>query len=258
MQRILLGFLSLALLVAGSCPGRADSGPACDLPDDLILPADPLTHVATALAKRNQVDILALGSGSTVGDSSGAGGGPAMAYKAPRASFPYRMVETLNSMRPADHFELTVEGGRDMTAEAMLPILQRELAAHHYDLVLWQTGTVEAVHGLRPDRLREVLQKGADALANAQADLVLVDPQFSRFMRANVDVNPYETVLQQMTGNPDVTLFRRFDLTQLWIGSGQVDLERTSREQRDGTIALLNTCLGEALARYVLAGTDQH
>jgi acyl-CoA thioesterase I len=168
------------------------------------------------------------------------------------------MVETLKAMRPSDRFELTVEGGRDMTAEAMLPILQRELAAHHYDLILWQTGTVEAVHGLRPDRLREVLQEGADALANAQADLVLVDPQFSRFMRANVDVSPYETVLQQMTGNPDVTLFRRFDLTQLWIGSGQVDLERASRDQRDGTIALLNTCLGEALARYVLAGAGEH
>ena len=217
-----------------------------------------MAHVAAALAKKNQLDILALGSGSTVGDSSGAGGGPAMAYKAPRASFPYRMVETLKAMRPSDRIELTVEGGRDMTAEAMLPILQRELAAHHYDLVLWQTGTVEAVHGLRPERLREVLQEGADALASAQTDLVLIDPQFSRFMRANVDISPYETVLQQTTGNPDVTLFRRFDLTQLWIGNGQVDLERASREQRDGTIALLNTCLGEALARYVLAGVGEH
>ena len=217
-----------------------------------------MAHVAAALAKKNQLDILALGSGSTVGDSSGAGGGPAMAYKAPRASFPYRMVETLKAMRPSDRIELTVEGGRDMTAEAMLPILQRELAAHHYDLVLWQTGTVEAVHGLRPERLREVLQEGADALASAQTDLVLIDPQFSRFMRANVDISPYETVLQQTTGNPDVTLFRRFDLTQLWIGNGQVDLERATRDQRDETIALLNSCLGEALARYVLAGIGEH
>ena len=96
---------------------------------------------------------------------------------------------------------------------------------------------MEAVHGLRPDRLREVLRTGADALATAQADLVLIDPQFSRFMRANVDVSPYETVLQQMTGNPNVTLFRRFDLTQLWIGSGQIDLEPGQPEQRDRTIA---------------------
>ncbi len=257
MQRILLGFLLLALLGASPSPGLADGGPACDLPPDLILPADPLAHVAAALATKNQLNILALGSGSTVGDSSGAGGGPAMAYKVPGASFPYRMVETLKATRPEARFELTVRGGRDMTAETMLPILQRELAARHYDLVVWQTGTVEAVHGLRPEHLREVLQAGADELAQAQADLVLVDPQFSRFMRANVDVSPYETVLQQMTGKPDVTLFRRFDLTQLWSGNGQVDLERASHDQRDGTIALLNTCLGEALARYVLAGAAQ-
>ena len=51
-----------------------------------------------------------------------------------------------------------------------------------------------------------------------------------------------------------VTLFHRFDLTQSWVTSGQVDLERVSREQRDKTIGLLNDCLGEALARYVLAG----
>ena len=101
-----------------------------------------------------------------------------------------------------------------MTAEAMLPILQQELAAQHFDLVLWQTGTVEAVHGLRPDDLRDVLQDGVDMAAKVEADLVLIDTQFSRFLRANADVGPYETVLQQMTGNPDVTLFRRFDLTR--------------------------------------------
>jgi acyl-CoA thioesterase I len=257
MQRLLPGFLLLALVVAYAAPAQADGGPACDLPTDLITPTDPLPHVAAALAAKNRLDILALGSGSTVGDSSGAGGGPAMAYKAPLASFPYRMVENLQALRPSDHFQLTVKGGRDMTAEAMLPILQRELAAQHYDLVLWQTGTVEAVHGLRPEGLRDVLQDGVEVAAKAQVDLVLIDTQFSRFLRANADVSPYEAVLQELTGNPDVTLFRRFDLTQLWVGNGQVDLERASREQRDRTIALLNSCLGEGLARYVLAGGSE-
>jgi acyl-CoA thioesterase I len=257
MQRLLPGFVLVALAVASCASARAAGGLACDLPTDLITPTDPLPHVAAAFTTNNRLEILALGSGSTVGDSSGAGGGPAMAYKAPQASFPYRMVEKLQAMRPSGHFQLTVKGGRDMTAEAMLPILRQELAAHHFDLVLWQTGTVEAVHGLRPDGLRDVLQDGVDVVAKAQADLVLIDTQFSRFLRANADIGPYETVLQEMTGNPDVTLFRRFDLTQLWVGSGQVDLERASRDQRDQTIALLHTCLGEALARYVVAGAGE-
>ncbi len=145
-----------------------------------------------------------------------------------------------------------------MTADVMLPILRDELSAHHYDLVLWQTGTVEAVHGVRPDLFAGTLQDGADAVADAHADLVLIDPQFSRFLRANVDLSPYETVLAQTTNMQAVTLFRRFDLTKEWVTSGQLDLERVSREQRDKTIASLSDCLGQALARYVLAGASEH
>jgi len=256
MRRLLLSLL-LVLVVADSARANVDGGLACDLPADLTTPTDPLPHVAAALAANNELEILAIGSGSTVGDS-GVGAGPALSYRTPGASFPYRMADTLRAMRPSDRFQLTVKGGRDMTANSMLPILLQELASHHYDLVLWQTGTVEAVHGLRPDDLRGALQDGADAVAKASADLLLIDVQFSRFLRANVDVSPYETVLQQMVGTPGVTLFHRLDLTQLWVGNGQVDLERTGHDQRDGTIGLLNTCLGEALARFVLAGADKH
>src|SRR5664279_4469995 len=151
------------------------------------------------------------------------------------------MLEALRTARPAAKFHLTVKGGRNMTAEMMLATLTQELTANHFDLVLWQTGTVEAVRGLRPDTLRGVLEDGVDAAQKAGADVVLVDPQFSRFLRANTDMGPYETVLQQIAGLPGVSLFNRFDLTQDWVNSGQVDLERVSREQRDKTVALLNT-----------------
>ncbi|HBK06915.1 MAG TPA: hypothetical protein DDZ81_13900 [Acetobacteraceae bacterium] len=253
MQRLSLGSLLVALVVMLSPPARADGALPCEMPPDLTTPADPLVHTGEALAKRNGLDILALGSGSTVGDS-GTGAGPALSYQTPQGSFPYKMLEALETMRSTAHFHLTVKGARNMSADAMLTILKRELASHHYDLVLWQTGTVEVVHGLRPDSLRSTLQEGADATAQARADLVLIDPQFSRFLRANADVGPYETVLQQMTGNPGVTLFHRLDLTQTWVGNGQIDLERVGRDQRDKAIGLLNACLGQALARYVLTG----
>jgi acyl-CoA thioesterase I len=252
MQRLSVGLVLLFLVAVH--PARADGGLACDLPPDLTTPTEKLTHVAAALAK-NRLNILAVGSGSTVGDAGGSGG-PALAFHAPDASFPRRMVDTLRAMRPGAQFQITIRGGRNMTAEAMLPALQKELGSQHYDLVLWQTGTVEAVHGSRPDGLRAVLQEGVEAVGKADADLVLIDPQFSRFLRANADVGPYETVLQQIASGPGVTLFPRLDLTQSWVGSGQIDLERVSPDQRDRTITLLNTCLGEALARYVLAGAD--
>jgi acyl-CoA thioesterase-1 len=257
MQRLLAGYLLLMLFAAMPWGARAAAGLACDMPSDLTTPSDPLRRVAAALATKHGLDILALGSGSTVGDSGGAGG-PALVFHAPEAAYPYKMLAALQAMRPADHFTLTVKGGRNMTAETMLPMLLDALGPHRYDLVLWQTGTVEAVHGSRTDSLRSVLQDGVDAAAKAEADVVLIDPQFSRFLRANADLSPYESVLQQMAGNADVTLFHRFDLTQSWVNSGQVDLERVSREERDKTIVLLNTCLGEALARYVLSGIADH
>jgi hypothetical protein len=236
---------------------QAEPAAACDLPADLLTPEAPLTHVAAALTGKGTLDILALGSGSTVGEG-GRSGGPLFGYHAPETAFPYRMISALESMRPKLRFQLTVQGGRNMTADMMLPILHKQLALQHFDLVLWQTGTVEAVHGLRPDALRADLQEGADAVDAANADLVLIDPQFSRFLRANVDLGPYQTVLEQMTGNPGVTLFRRFDLTQAWVNSGQVDLESVDKDARDKTILLLNDCLGQALAKYILAGAIEH
>ena len=226
------------------------------MPTDLIVPSAPLDHVAAALRK-GSLNILALGSGSTIGDSGGAGG-PALRVQTPEHSFPFQMLAMLRSMRPGLHFNLTVRGGRSMTAEQMLPILRRELAGRQYQLVLWQTGTVEAVHGVRPDALRGVLEDGADAAAEAQADLVLIDPQFSRFLRANADISPYETVLEQMTSTPAVTLFHRYDLTEEWVNNGQIDLERASRDLRDKAITLLNDCLGQALAKYVLSAAAEH
>ncbi len=254
MQRLLIGLAFLVSVLVNSA--WAADGPACEMPPELTVPIDPMPHVAAALAK-GSLDILALGSGSTVGDTGGASG-PAFAFHAPEASFPRKMVEALRAMRPSVRVELVVQGGRNMTAEAMLPLMQHELAARHFDLVLWQTGTVEAVHGLRTDSLRSVLQEGTGAAAEAKVDMVLIDPQFSRFLRANADISPYQTVLAQVAGDPGVTLFHRFDLTQLWVNNGQVDLERASREQRDQTVILLNTCLGEALARYILGGANTH
>ncbi|HYZ20951.1 MAG TPA: hypothetical protein VE690_02230 [Rhodopila sp.] len=241
---------------AWSLPAWAGEDVDCDLPSDLLVPSAPMPHVAKALA-RGQISILAVGSGSTVGDTGGANG-PEMAYRAPGASFPFRMADALRMMRPGLDVRLTVKGGRSMTADDMLPILRNELKHGHFNVVLWQTGTVEAVHGVRPDSLRDDLLDGAAMADAAEADLVLVDAQFSRFLRANADLSPYEAVLRQVSGMNGVALFPRFDLTQGWVNSGQIDLERVSREARDHTVMLLNTCLGRALAQFLIAGAQQH
>jgi hypothetical protein len=256
----LLSVVWLLVILAITCPAWASPAWAqddaeCDLPSDLLVPSAPMPHVAQALA-RGEINILAVGSGSTVGETGGANG-PAMAYRAPGTSFPFRMADALRAMRPGLEVRLVVKGGKSLTANDMLPILRDELKRGHFGVVIWQTGTVEAVHGVRPDSLRDDLMDGVALAEAAEADLVLVDSQFSRFLRANTDVGPYEAVLRQVSGMDGVTLFPRLDLTQNWVNAGQIDLERVSHEARDRTVMLLNTCLGRALARFLITGAEQ-
>lgn len=222
---------------------------ACAVPEDFAAPDEPLTSVAAAIAAGGPLNVLAIGSATTVGAASRTSHG-----LAPGTSFPYRMVAALHAALPNIAVQLTVRGGRGLTAEAMLPLLQQALHERKYQLVLWQTGTVEAVRGLRADAMQSALEDGIDAALRVGADVVLLDFQFSRFLRANADLEPYEWALQQAATIPGVVLFQRYDLMHNWVDVGQVDLERTSKPERRQAIALLNTCLGEALAHYVLNG----
>jgi hypothetical protein len=120
--------------------------------------------------------------------------------------------------------------------------------------VVWQTGTVEAIHAMRADRMRQALRAGLDQIRAAGGNLVLVDPQFTRALRANTDVEPYETELQQISALPDVVLFHRFELTRFWALQGHIDPERAAPETREAELTRLNVCLGEALAHFVLNG----
>lgn len=254
MRRLALGIVS-CLLLALPVPSWAGSElpDACGAPDEFITGDGTLAQLGAAIAAGGPVDILAVGSATTVGAVSAKDQQPTATEG---GAFPVQMVRALNAAMPAVRFSVTVRGGRGMTAEDMLPLIDAALKQQHFPLVLWQTGTVEAVRGLRPDGLLEVLRTGADRVRDAGADLVLVDPQFSRFLRANTDVDSYEEVLNQVATMPGIALFRRFDLMRTWADDGGIDLERTPKADRDKALDRLNMCLGQALARFVLSGAD--
>jgi acyl-CoA thioesterase I len=248
MNAKLLAFLILGLAAMQSSSQAGEEPPvpaACPVADEFAVPDESLAAVAAALAAGGPVNILAVGSATTVGVVPG---------HAPIASFPYRMLEALETAQPHVRFNLTVRGGKGMTAQDMVPLITAALAAQHYHLVVWQTGTVEAVRGLSPDSLQSALEDGVQRVQEAGADVVLVDAQFSRFLRANTDLDPYEAVLQQVATMPNVVLFHRFDLMNAWADDELIDLERTPIARRRNAVALLSTCVGTALARFILNG----
>jgi hypothetical protein len=252
---LLLGFAAAAPVCGWAAP---PAGPSCPHDDDAALDPAPLPHLAAALKPGGTLNVLAVGSATVFGPQTSAAAelAPAHGVPPPAASptgFPWQMAHALEGDIHGLHVAVTVTGGHGLTAGAMLAKLRAELARHPYRLVIWQTGTVEAVDMAPPDDFYQTLNDGAAAVAEAGADLVLVDPQYSRFLEANANLAPYEQAMQAASALPGVVLFHRFDLMRGWAESGALDLERAALDARPAMAVRLHACLGRALAHTLLA-----
>ena len=237
------GRFRLAALLAAVCLAPAASAqPRCAAPA-AAAPAGALPHTRAVLRPGGRLDVLALGSASLLGPHGGVEG-----------SLPDYMVQTLRPAAPGAMIHLTLRAARAEPVADMLAVLQRELAAHAYQLVLWQTGTVEALRRQPPpDQFRALLVQGADAVQQAGADLVLIDPPYSRLLESHAEIDPYRDALQEVAARPGALLFSRYALMRAWAESGQLDLEASARPDRRRTADLLRVCLGQALARLIEA-----
>jgi len=231
--------------------------------------ASDLGHVAAILQGSKKLDVLAVGSATMFGPEASLapgtvtsqvlGNGVAadtskiLTQQPSERAFPLQMAKNLRTLFPGIEVQVSVRGGRGLLATEMLDLLRKELTLKRYDLVIWQTGTVEAVRNMPPSEFGQTLTDGAQAVQESGGDLILVDPQFSRFLQTNSNLDPYFQALQQVSAMPGVVLFHRYDLMRGWANDGGIDLERTSRSDRQKAIEVLHACLGRHLARLVAA-----
>src|SRR4029453_16767453 len=102
--------------------------------------------------------------------------------------------------------------------------LDRDVIALKPMLVIWETGTTDAVRGTEIDELRQTIQDGIDRLRGSGAEVMFMDMQFSRHTHAVINFDRYESVLREVTDANDVPLFRRHDIMYHWVESGLFDL----------------------------------
>lgn len=233
----------LALVLAGTA--AAPAAERCTAPPDLTAAADTFPHAAQAVAATQRLSVLVVGSASTTGSGT----------SAPDKVYPARLQEALRSLLPGIAVDVVARGGRGATAPDLLKVLEQDLPEVKPDLVIWQTGTVDAVRGLDPDVFAATLVAGFVKVTEAKADLVLIDMQFSRFGRAAVNYGPYREAMQAVAvAAPNGMLFRRYDLMRHWAETGQVDVERAPRAAWPRETDRLHACLGKALAETIVTG----
>ena len=242
MRRPAARFLLLLALLLGTA--RAEATP-CGGPDDLIEPV-PLPATAAAVAAR-ALPVLVVGSASVTGPG---GSGADSAYPA--------QLETLLAQAfPGVRVEVVAQGGRGMVAADHLALIRAALGQRHQALVLWQVGTVEAVRGADVAEMTQALKEGTERVREAGADLILLDPQWSRFLRANADVESYRDALQAAAAAAGLGFFSRYALMNAWAEAGTVDVERAPRALKVVEVDKLNRCLAQSLAEMITQGVAE-
>jgi acyl-CoA thioesterase-1 len=126
--------------------------------------------------------------------------------------------------------------------------------------VIWQLGTVEAARSLPAEEMSDAVQGAAARLRASRGeltDLVLMDMQFSRFLRANANVEPYRDQLRIAAAASGAQYFSRWTVMKHWVDIERLDLERAPREQRTAVADELHDCLARVLVGFILEGTQR-
>jgi lysophospholipase L1-like esterase len=216
----------------------------CSVPESFYAFEPPLTKTAKTLASGREVVIVALGGASTLG----------VAASGPDLAWPARLALALSGRFPSAHAKVINLAVARQTAKRAADRLDRDVLPLKPTLVIWETGTMEAVRGLDVDEFRETLQAGFDKLRAAGGEVMLMNMQFSRDTEAMISFEPYLIAMRELADANDVPLFRRHDIMRYWAESGWLNLRARDDEKRRQVALKLYDCIGRAMADFLTRG----
>ncbi len=233
--------LSLTLLAGllAAVPACADdAAPACDVPAYLLTTESALPKVADALKTGHPLDILVVGSrSSTINTSDG-------------SAYPGRLQAVLRERLPSVAVNVSVELQVKKTAEEVAGGLVKLVEGKRPTLVIWQTGTYDAMRSIDPDDFRGAVDEGVAALQNAGTDVILMNLQYSPRTETMISAPPYLDNMRVVAQQHDVPLFDRFAIMRHWNDAGDFDLFSASHGLE--LAKRVHDCLGRALSKFVI------
>jgi ABC-type amino acid transport substrate-binding protein len=237
MKTLLAVFLT-AVLSAG--PAFAGEPAPCDVPAYLVIGDTPLKRVMEAAKQVKRLDIVVVGTGSsTLGGADGA----AKAY-------PARLQAALQQVLPGVAVTVKSYAKSRQSAAEMLGTFDKLPVDGVPSLVVWQTGTVDAMRGLDAEEFRSVIDKGIEALQARGADVVLMNMQYSPRTETMIQFDPYADAMRAVALEREVPLFDRLNLMRYWNDTGAFDLYSATKD--NALASRVHDCLGRALALLVV------
>ena len=184
---------------------------ACPIPPSLLPLHPQLTRTLAVLRGSDSLRIVAIGSSSTAG----------VGATSPSAAYPARLESRLRAAYPANKVVVWNKGVSGQLATDMLARFDRDVVASRPHLVIWQTGTIEAVSAAPVDAFEATLRQGIAQLRAAGADVLLLDSQAYAGKGQEEPYLAFQRVLWRVGADLGVPVVTRYQLMAHYQATGR-------------------------------------
>lgn len=217
--------------------------PACAVPESVLAPGSGLPRVSAQLAAGRPLSVLVVHSAKS-------------APKPGAVAYPARLEGELKRRLPGHEVSTAVLSLPGEAAPAMVAPLTQAVEEQRPALVVWQTGTVDAMRSLDLESFGAALQSGIAEVQRRGADIVIMDMQYSMHTAQLIDFAPYVSYMSWLAQSSDVFHFPRYDIMRHWVEDGRVDFADESDEAKRRSYEFVHHCIGQLLAQSVATMID--
>lgn len=237
MKTLIAAGLTVLFLVAAAPAAEQQK---CEVPGYLLFGNNDLKRVAEAVAKQRRLTIAVVGTGSSI--LAGPDGPP--------SAYPARLEAALKRRLPQVAVKVVTLVRTRMTADDLAKGMAKLLVDEKPDLVIWQTGTLDAIRRIEPDDFRAALDEGVETLHKGGADVILMNMQYSPRTDIMVALGPYADNMRVVAQQHEVPLFDRLAIMRHWSDTGEFDLYAAGK---DNILAQrVHDCIGRAIASMIV------
>ena len=237
MRTLIAGALAALIGIAAV---RAEPSDVCAMPNYLLFGDVLLERVTAAAEKSHQLKIVVFGTtSSTLPGPNGA-----------REAYPARLEAALGAQLPGLKIKVISHARPRQPAAKMLETFDKVLQDEKPNLVIWQTGTFDAMQGIDPKEFLATITDGVEKLKDAGVDVILVNMQYNPRTESMIALDAYAENMRWVARERHVPLFDRLSIMRYWNDSGAIDLYAATK---DMTVAKrVHDCIGRALATLII------
>jgi hypothetical protein len=234
--------LTAAFLVVLSLTSTVSAAerPRCAVPDYLLLSEAKLDRVFAAVSGQRRLRVAVVGTGSS------ALAGP----DGPRSAYPARLEVALNQRLSGVQVRVITLLRTRLIADDLARGMDKLLVDEKPDLVIWQTGTTDAIRRIEPDNFKTALEDGVERIHRGGADVILMNMQYSPRTESMITVGPYADVMRVVAQHFEIPLFDRLGIMRHWSDVGAFDLYAAGKD--NVLAARVHDCIGRLIATQII------